>query len=190
MQEHLRLTVVGAVGITGLILRRGGWAGGNGGRAGSRVPQLVAGLIIGEAILHRLFGRKTLRVSLAEVVAALGTGFAVIFPSLMKGIDQSIVSERQKTFGELIDRVALCRSEHFKILSGRHPNRCSGWCWNGWGLLDTVRAKKRFAQFTPSSTEICNPSVAAEAVIPRVYWRVAGLPDRRRPTSLPPLDDP
>jgi hypothetical protein len=31
----------------------------------------------------------------------------VIFPSLMIGIDQSIVSERRKTFGELIDGVLL-----------------------------------------------------------------------------------
>jgi hypothetical protein len=41
------------------------------------------------------------------VVAVLGTGCSVIFPSLMIGIDQSIVSERRKTFGELIDGVLL-----------------------------------------------------------------------------------
>ena len=41
------------------------------------------------------------------VVAALGTGCSVIFPSLMLGIDQSIVSERRKTFGKLIDGVLL-----------------------------------------------------------------------------------
>src|ERR1700730_14039651 len=32
----------------------------------------------------------------------------------MIGIDQSLVSERQKTFGKLIDGVLLCGSEHFK----------------------------------------------------------------------------
>jgi hypothetical protein len=85
-----------------------------GGRAGSRIPQLVAASIIREAIPHRLFGRKTFRVRLAEVIAALGTGFSVIFPSLMVHIDQSIVSERWKTFGEPIDGVLLCGSEHFK----------------------------------------------------------------------------
>jgi hypothetical protein len=38
----------------------------------------------------------------------------------MIGIDQSIVSERRKTFGELIDGVLLCGSEHFErpYLSG------------------------------------------------------------------------
>jgi hypothetical protein len=88
-------------------------------QAGSRIPQLVAALIIGETIPHRLFGRKTLCVGLAEIVAALGAGFSVIFPSLMS-IDQSIVSERRKTFGELIDGVLLCGSEHFErpYLSG------------------------------------------------------------------------
>ena len=77
-----------------------------------RVPLFVAASIIREAIPHRLFGRKTLRVGLAEIVAALGTGFSLIFPSLMMGIDQSIVSERRKTFGESIDGVLLCGSEH------------------------------------------------------------------------------
>jgi hypothetical protein len=38
----------------------------------------------------------------------------VIFPSLMIGIDQSIVAERCKTFGELIDGVLMCDSEHFE----------------------------------------------------------------------------
>ena len=52
--------------------------------------------------------------SLAEVVAALGTGVSVIFPSLMIGIDQSIVAERRNAFGELIDGVLLCGSEHFE----------------------------------------------------------------------------
>jgi hypothetical protein len=61
--------------------------------AGSRIPQLVAALIIREAIPHRLFGRTTLCVGLAEIVAALGASFSLIFPSLMMGIDQSIVSE-------------------------------------------------------------------------------------------------
>jgi hypothetical protein len=83
-------------------------------QAGSRIPQLVPTLIIREAIPHRLFGRETLCVGLAEIVAAFGTGFSVIFPSLMIGIDQSIVAERRKTFGELIDRVPLYGSEHFE----------------------------------------------------------------------------
>jgi hypothetical protein len=93
---------------------------GTGKQAGSRIPQLVAALIIREAIPHRLLGRETLCVGLAEIVAALGTGFSVIFPSLMVGIDQSIVSECRKTFGELIDGVLLCGSEHFErpYLSG------------------------------------------------------------------------
>src|SRR5690242_21329579 len=87
---------------------------GTGEQDGSRIPQLVAALIIREAIPHRLLGRKTLCVGLAQIVAALGTGFSVIFPGLMEGIDQSIVSERRKTFGELIDGVLLCDSEHFE----------------------------------------------------------------------------
>jgi hypothetical protein len=69
------------------------------------------------AIPHRLFGRKTLCVGLAEIVAVLGTGFSVIFPSLMIGIDQSIVPERRNTFGELINGVLLCGSQHFESLS-------------------------------------------------------------------------
>jgi hypothetical protein len=62
---------------------------------------------------------------LAEVVAALGSNFSVIFPSLMTGIEQSIVSERRKTFGELIDRVLLCGSGHVKFieLELRGPRR-------------------------------------------------------------------
>lgn len=81
---------------------------------------MVAAFIIREAIPHRLFGRKALCVGLAKIVATLGTGFSVIFPSLMIRIDQSIVAERRKTFGELIDGVLLCDSEHFEspYLSG------------------------------------------------------------------------
>jgi hypothetical protein len=71
-------------------------------------------LIIREAIPHPLFGRKTLCVGLAEIVAALGNGVSVIFPSLMIGVDQGIVPERCKTFGEFIDSVLLCGSEHFE----------------------------------------------------------------------------
>jgi hypothetical protein len=52
-------------------------------------------------------------VGLAEVVAALGTGCSVIFPSLMIGIDQRIVSERRKALGELIDGMLVYGSEHF-----------------------------------------------------------------------------
>jgi hypothetical protein len=93
---------------------------GTGEQAGSRIPQLVAALIIREAIPHCLLGRKTLCEGFADIVAALGTGFSVIFPSLMIGIDQSIISERRKTFGEFIDGVLLCGSEHFErpYLSG------------------------------------------------------------------------
>jgi len=53
-----------------------------------------------EARSHRRFGRKTLGAGFVEVVAALGTGVSVILPSLMIGIDQSIVAEPRKTFGE------------------------------------------------------------------------------------------
>ena len=67
--------------------------------------------------MHRLFGRKTLCIGLAEIVAVLGAGLCVIFPSLMIGIDQSIVSERRNTLGELINGVLLCGSEHFESLS-------------------------------------------------------------------------
>jgi hypothetical protein len=90
---------------------------GTGEQTGSRIAYLVAALIIRESILHRLFGRKTLCIGLAEIVAALGTGFCVIFPSLMIGIDQIVVSERRNTFCELINGVLLCGSEHFASLS-------------------------------------------------------------------------
>src|ERR1700720_3644894 len=90
---------------------------GTGEQTGSRIAELVAALIIREAILHRLFGRKTLCIGLADIVAALGTGFCVIFPSLMIGIDQGIVSEHRNTFGESINGVLLCGSEHFESLS-------------------------------------------------------------------------
>jgi len=36
----------------------------------------------------------------------------VIFPSLMIGIDQRIVAERLKTFGEAINGVLLSAGEH------------------------------------------------------------------------------
>jgi hypothetical protein len=55
-----------------------------------------------EATPHRLFGRKTLGAGLVEVVAALSTGVSVILPSLMIGVDQGIVGERHKTFGEAV----------------------------------------------------------------------------------------
>ena len=74
---------------------------------------LVAALIIRKALPHRRFGRKTLGAGFVEVVAALGAGVSVILPSLMIGIDQGIVGERQKTFGEAIDGVLLDRGEHF-----------------------------------------------------------------------------
>ncbi|MGB9649407.1 MAG: hypothetical protein WCB44_30495, partial [Stellaceae bacterium] len=63
------------------------------------------------------FGRKTLGVGFVVVVAALGTGVSVIFPSLMIGIDQRIIAEGRNAFGELIDGVLLCGSEHFERLS-------------------------------------------------------------------------
>jgi hypothetical protein len=62
-------------------------------------------LIIRKAILHRRFGRKTLGTRFVEIVAVLGTGVSVILPSLMIGIDQGIVGERQQTFGEAIEGV-------------------------------------------------------------------------------------
>src|SRR6202030_1793476 len=68
---------------------------------------LVAALIIRKAPAHRRFGRKTLGADFVEVVAALGTGVSVILPSLMIGIDQRIVAERRKTFGEAINGVLL-----------------------------------------------------------------------------------
>jgi hypothetical protein len=63
---------------------------------------------------HRLFSRNTFRIGLGEVVADLLMGCSVIFPSLMIGIDQSIVSQCWKTFGELIDGALLYGSEHFQ----------------------------------------------------------------------------
>ena len=55
-----------------------------------------------------------------EVVAVLGTGVSVILPSLMIGIDQGIVGERQQTFGEAVEGVLLYASEHFRgcVLAG------------------------------------------------------------------------
>jgi hypothetical protein len=85
------------------------------GPAGSWVPRLVAALIIRKAPAHRRFGRKTLGADFVEVVAALGTGVSVILPSLMIGIDQRIVAERRKTFGEAINGVLLYGSEHFGV---------------------------------------------------------------------------
>jgi hypothetical protein len=72
-------------------------------------------LIICKASAHRRFGRKTLGAGFVEVVAALGTGVSVILPSLMIGIDQRIVAERRKTFGEAINGVLLYGSEHFGV---------------------------------------------------------------------------
>lgn len=69
--------------------------------------------MVREPSLHRLFRRKHLRIGFAEVVATLGPSCSVILPSLMIGIDQRIVAEQRKTFGELIDGVLLCGSEHF-----------------------------------------------------------------------------
>jgi hypothetical protein len=66
-----------------------------------------------EARSHRRFGRKTLGAGFVDVVAALGPGVSMILPSLMMGIDQGIVGEGQKTFGEAIDGVLLDRGEHF-----------------------------------------------------------------------------
>ena len=68
---------------------------------------LVAALIIHKALPHRRFGRKTLGARFVDVVAALGAGVSVILPSLMIGIDQGIVGERQKTFGEAVDGVSV-----------------------------------------------------------------------------------
>src|ERR1700719_3475984 len=64
---------------------------------------------------RRRVGRKTLGADFVEVVAALGTGVSVILPSLMIGIDQRIVAERRKTFGEAINGVLLYGSEHFGV---------------------------------------------------------------------------
>jgi hypothetical protein len=73
----------------------------------------VAAQIIRKAIPHRPLGRETLGASFVEVVAALGSGVSVIFPSLMIGIDQGIVGECQQTFGEAINGVLLYGGEHF-----------------------------------------------------------------------------
>jgi hypothetical protein len=71
--------------------------------------------MIRKAMSHRGFGRQTLGAGFAKVVAALGTGVSVILPSLMIGIDQRIVAERRKTFGEAINGVLLYGSEHFGV---------------------------------------------------------------------------
>ena len=64
--------------------------------------------------------RKTLGTRFVEIVAVLGTGVSVILPSLMIGIDQGIVGERQQTFGEAVEGVLLYGSEHFRgcLLAG------------------------------------------------------------------------
>jgi len=90
-----------------------GTTGTLGERTGLGVPRLVAALIIRKALLHRRFGRKTFGARFAKVVAALGTGVSMILPSLMIGIDQSIVAERRQTFGEAVDGALLCGGEHF-----------------------------------------------------------------------------
>jgi hypothetical protein len=79
--------------------------------------------MIQEAIPHRGFGRKTLGAGFVDDVAALGFGVSVIFPSLMMGIDQGIVSERRQTFGEAINGALLCGSEHFEGPPAQQPNR-------------------------------------------------------------------
>jgi hypothetical protein len=75
-----------------------------------------------EATPHRLFGRKTLGAGFVEVVAALGTGVSVIFPSLMIGIDQRIVAERRNAFGELTNGVLLSGSEHLRVSHSKVNN--------------------------------------------------------------------
>jgi hypothetical protein len=64
-----------------------------------------------EARSHRRFGRKTLGAGFVDVVAALGAGVPVILPSLMIGVDQGIVGERQQTFGKAVEGVLLYGSE-------------------------------------------------------------------------------
>jgi hypothetical protein len=81
-------------------------------RAGSRVPELVAGSIVKEPITHCLFGRKRLRVGFAEVVATFDPSCPMIIRSLMIGIDQGVIAECEETFGESIDGVLLCDAEH------------------------------------------------------------------------------
>jgi len=70
-------------------------------------------LIIWKALPHRRFGRKALGARFVEAVAALGAGVPVILSSLMIGIDQGIVRERHKTFGEAVKGVLLYGGEHF-----------------------------------------------------------------------------
>jgi hypothetical protein len=62
-------------------------------RDSSRVSQLVAALIIQEAIAYRGFGRETLGIGFVDDVAALGTGVSVIFP---------IVSEDHQTLSAFL----------------------------------------------------------------------------------------
>src|ERR1700738_4021140 len=59
-------------------------------------------------------------VATFEAGKLLGTGVSVILPSLMIGIDQGIVGERQQTFGEAVEGVLLYASEHFRgcLLAG------------------------------------------------------------------------
>ena len=80
----------------------------DGARFCSRVPQFIAGSIIREPLLHRLFGRKCLSVGFAEVIATLSPSCSEIFHSLMICIDQSVIAEREKTLGESIDGMPLC----------------------------------------------------------------------------------
>jgi len=65
--------------------------------------------------LHRLLGRSHLRIGFAEVVASLDLSCSVVFRSLMIGIDQAIITERQETFGEPMGRVLLCAGEYFVV---------------------------------------------------------------------------
>jgi hypothetical protein len=68
--------------------------------------------MIREPISHHLFGREPLRVGFAEVVATLGPSGSMIISSLMIAIDQSVIAECEKAFGESIDGVLLCWGEH------------------------------------------------------------------------------
>ena len=83
------------------------------------VPRFIAGSIIREPLLHRLFGRMCLSVGFAEVIATLSPSCSEIFHSLMICIDQSVIAEREKTLGESIDGMPLC-GEH---LLGSFPHR-------------------------------------------------------------------
>lgn len=78
----------------------------------SRIPRFMAGSIIREPILHRLFGRKCLSVGFAEVVATLRLSRSEIFRGLMISIDQGVIAEREQILGESIDGVLLCGGEH------------------------------------------------------------------------------